>query len=617
MQLLYLTLSIFFSSGFYYLGEKICKVFDLDKIIEKISNPKYQYFPLGVSFFLFVTYPFFFIGIYDKSLFKIISYLFIIFGIINIKNNFNNFYNFLKICFNNNLKFEFFNSSVILLIIFYFFLSISPITSGDSLSYHLGAAKYILEFGHFPKDLLSTEIALIGSGEFFNTFAISINAYQLTSLINFFGLISILAIIQRFCDTNKLSKENQKFVSLLILSCPVLVFLISSSKSQLFATSLIFICYGLLVYYLNNSDKKKIIIKSSIILIILPIVAVQTKLSFSISFFIIISTFFLYFCKKLNLKKFIFIFIIFFLIGLIPHTLWKQSAFDYPFYNFLINPFPLNSPGYDEAYFDVKNYFSEKFPFILFMPLELSDLTQFIGIGIISIYFLFLSDFKNKKIILAIIMFFLIIYSIFGQRAARFYIEIYFLTILAFTFVISKIKTDKLFKLFKTGIVLQSIFVLCITSYGVFTLFPGSLSEKLNKKILSKYASGYNLYNWANKTLPSESVALIKHRSYFFAEKNIIYVGMTGFFKNANQNEKKLFVNKLKQKNPNYIIFYGNEDILRFDNFNFADCITKLYSKKKDVGFYETRNPFSSDKNYYNGYIYQLDTSKMPDCVSF
>ena len=116
------------------------------------------------------------------------------------------------------------------------------------------------------------------------------------------------------------------------------------------------LCIG---YCLYNSVNKNFLNKISFLLIILPIVSVQTKLSFSVSFFIIVSTFFIFFLKKLNLKKFIFIFILCFIIGLIPQTLWKQIIYDYPFYNFIINPFPLNIPGYEELILMLK-LFSRK-----------------------------------------------------------------------------------------------------------------------------------------------------------------------------------------------------------------------------------------------------------------
>ena len=70
-------------------------------------------------------------------------------------------------------------------------------TSGYFVSYHMGSAKYILEHGHFSKDLLYTEAALVGAGEFLNAFALSIKALQFTSLIDFKGIISIFGVIKK------------------------------------------------------------------------------------------------------------------------------------------------------------------------------------------------------------------------------------------------------------------------------------------------------------------------------------------------------------------------------------------------------------------------------------
>ena len=54
---------------------------------------------------------------------------------------------------------------------------------------------------------------------------------------------------------------------------------------------------------------------------------------------------------------------------------------------FFFNPYPLNILGFEQIYFDSKNFYSEKFPYIFLFPLSLSDLTQFIGVGILIIFF--------------------------------------------------------------------------------------------------------------------------------------------------------------------------------------------------------------------------------------
>ena len=140
-------------------------------------------------------------------------------------------------------------------------MSISPVTSGDSVAYHLGAAKYILKNGNFPTDIWNIENSFVGAGEFLNAFALSVSALQFTSLINFAGLVSILGLIDKFSFQLKLNKDNKQILFLLILSCPVLIFLISSSKSQLYSISLIIISYILLISSLNNNFNKVTLIK--------------------------------------------------------------------------------------------------------------------------------------------------------------------------------------------------------------------------------------------------------------------------------------------------------------------------------------------------------------------
>ena len=148
------------------------------------------------------------------------------------------------------------------------------------------------------------EAPLVGAGEFLNAFALSIEAYQFTSLLNFVGVISFIGIIKKFSINQNLTLNNQHFLYLCILSCPLLVFLVSSSKSQLFSISLILFSYGLLIYCLNSNQNKKFLKKSLFLLTIFPIVAVQTKISFSLSFFLIISTFFVFRAKQIKFNYF-------------------------------------------------------------------------------------------------------------------------------------------------------------------------------------------------------------------------------------------------------------------------------------------------------------------------
>ena len=118
--------------------------------------------------------------------------LFIIFlGFLNIVYNLKSIKTYYKKILKLFSEKDIFNYLICSLLTLYFFLSISPVTSGDSVAYHLGAAKYILKNSNFPTDIWNIENSFVGAGEFLNAFALSVSALQFTSLINFAGLVSI------------------------------------------------------------------------------------------------------------------------------------------------------------------------------------------------------------------------------------------------------------------------------------------------------------------------------------------------------------------------------------------------------------------------------------------
>ena len=616
MQLLHLLISILFLSGFYYIGQIFLTYLKLDKNIKKISDPIYQNSVIGIAIFIFIIYPIFFLGLFRYQIFTVISSIITVFGIYNFYNN----YFFLKkIIFKKILTIDIIsiNHFYFLFIILYFLLSISPITSADSVAYHLSSAKYILLNGKFPSFHFDSTNSLVGAGELLSAFALSIKAYNFNSLINFVAIVSILGILKKFCEKFNANDYSKQFIYLSILSCPVLVFLVSSVKSQLFSISLVFLSYSLLLLSINYDKQKKFLVKNFYISILVCIVAVQTKISFSLSFFLIILSFLTLIRKEKFFFKIFIVFICLSIIGLMPYPLWKQSVYNYPFYNFLINPFPLNIAGYDEVFMAAKNYLNNKFPLSLLIPLSKSDLTQFIGVGCFGIIFLIKYDFKNKKILLLLLSIFIIIYSILGQKTPRFYLEIYFLSVLFFCIILEKIKKTYTFKILNFLILIQSIFVISILIVGNVSLVPGIFSENLNKKTLSKYANGYNLYNWTNSVLPKNSIFLTNHRSTFFSKNKSIFFEMAHHSKNLSNSEKIYLIDEIKKEKPEYILFYGYEKNYKFYSYSFVNCIDGLYKKKLKVGFNETRNIFNTNNQYYDAYIYHFDYSKLPECVNF
>ena len=604
---------IFFASGFYCIGFFLIKIFKLIKIVEKISNPIYQYCSFGIVFFLFILYPIFFFNFISSDLIKYISFTILILGILNFLFFFSELINYI-ISFLQIKKLANRNYIHLIFVVLYFFLSLAPITSGDSVAYHSIVSKHIFLFGEFPKNSFELASALAGAGEFLNAFAISINATTFTSFIHFIGLVSILGVFDKSLTTNNIHLKDKHFFFLLLLSCPILIFLIYSSKPQFFYISLIFFCLSSLI----NIEKFKSQIEVSkifIISIILGTIAILTKFSFVISFFLIILNY-LFLIKKIsNYYKTFLLSIILSVYLMLPSLLWKQDLYRYPFFQFLFNPLPINIPGFYEYYIYIKNYGGEGFPLSLFIPLSFSRLNIFLGFGCLILFFLLKEKFTNKKIFIFNIFFFIFSFTYIGQKSPRFYLEIYLFSILLFIPIFYNIAKSKFYKILRTIIYIQSIFTLILLSYGVAIFFPGSLSENLNKKILSKYANGYDLYNWTNQVLPSDSKIITNHRSAYFSLNNTLFLDFTFLINFDDTKKKDYWLFKLKEQKPDFILFYGAENIYNYSSFNFKNCLDLLYASKNNAGFHASRNPFNKGSENYNAYIYKFNYRKLPHCV--
>ena len=151
----------------------------------------------------------------------IISYLIFSLGVLNIFKLYKTFFKKLDTSYQKSNLVEL----VIYLVVILFFLSAAPVTSADSLDYHLHIGKEIAKNGIIPLSLNHFHSHLFGSGEILISIGILSGSEQLNSIIQFSGLMSILGII-RF--NNKYKNEY----SIYLLSSPIIIFFLSSIKPQ-------------------------------------------------------------------------------------------------------------------------------------------------------------------------------------------------------------------------------------------------------------------------------------------------------------------------------------------------------------------------------------------------
>ena len=82
LQLLSPVISVFFSLGFYFIGFSLINIFNYRSVINKISNPHYQYASISICFFLLIFYPITLYGLLSKQYITIVSLIVLLVGFI-------------------------------------------------------------------------------------------------------------------------------------------------------------------------------------------------------------------------------------------------------------------------------------------------------------------------------------------------------------------------------------------------------------------------------------------------------------------------------------------------------------------------------------------------------
>ena len=596
-------LSLMIVNGFYNLAYK-ASFLTRNLIIKDVLFATIINFCVIVNLFAFLT---FFTLLYFKiniEIYKLSSILIILFG-------------FYKPAYLKFFKFIFLKKTIklnliYLILFFYFLLSLSPISDPDSLDYHITVPLYILNFFDHPFHKYWLTSQLSGSGETFLLYGLSLGAINFSQILQFISLFLIIIFILNF-NLNEKNTDNEKkyYVSLCILLMPVFIFLVSTSKPQLFPILTNFVCLVLALNYLPNFNKRKSSICSFIIFLLL-FCSTQMKFSFLLSSFLItLLVFFEMYKKKLLINSILISVILFFLI-MFPREFYEFKNLNSNFLYNLINPVTDNFSSID---FNTSlKHGPGNSPFIpswIFFPYpNFSTITYSLGISVL--YFLF--NLRLNKLIIKQIFFisfvFIILSLIFAQPVGRFFIEPFLWLLFASLLYKSNTKS-KFQKIFEKLIIISSILFVTVIGYFSISFFKGNFGEKFYNYVLEKNADGYLLYKWANDVLPDDAVIITTHRSIAFYKHRAISYEFRLFTNSFKEKGFKYYMDNILKEKPSYILYSSTElnnsrDILK-------NCRGKLFKHKKNVGHTAGRSPFHK-KTFYDGYIYHVDLQKLKEC---
>ena len=594
-----LFISLLLFLGFNQLGTIILKNKNIYSIISELSDVQYQKTLIAINFAMIFLFPMVLFFKLSKEFILLFSISLIILGIIQ-------FIEFIKkwkfhIHTVNKINLE--NVIIILFLLGYFFLSISPITHADALGYHASVAKFIANSGRFPSELNNFENLLSGSGEIVMSLGFLFNSEQLGNLVQFSGLLSLIGVVRK-------NSNDKRLFSLLILSTPIIIFLCSSPKPQLFSiASNAFVFTIIFLNRTNFLNNRKVLFSIAIIILVFLINSINSKFSFILSGGILYLASLVYFYKKNFLIIFLSLSIIIFIFFYFPHIYWKFYNWGGDIYQYILNPFPTHLPGFNNFESYLTNYRRDIPLIYLLIPMSMGTFTNTIGVCLIFLFFIPRIQFELRIKIILIILFYLAIVSMKGQITGRFLVEPIFWLII----ILSKEKI-KINNFFRIPLYIQSCVVFLFLIFATLNLFPGSLTKSLYEKTMNKYANGYSLYSWANSMISDEGTIISMHRSISLGKNKTLSANFLSYLSKTDNPE--IYINDMQKYNPKYFLTFQNStDDLDKNVSIFENCLGRVMSKKNEVGFYTGRNPFNKG-NSYSGILYEIKSKHLSDCIN-
>ncbi len=481
-----------------------------------------------------------------------------------------------------NLKHVPFYFLSVSLMISYVLLSFSPPTNADALNYHWGIPVYLLRHQEWP----STNLWLIGSlggiGEVFNTLGLVLYAINLGTILQSLSLVAFCCFL-----ANRFDESKRWFLHLYILSSPVLFFLVTTPKPQLFPQ----VITALALYF--TVSEKKIDKRRFLLICCLLMGAAQQKLSFILTGGLI--GLWAFWKASRDSKLVLVIGLMSFVFFFLPRGVWNLEQVS----NMGLTSFftPLPDEFLNDSHFYRENKFW--FPFNLIIPESIGKFTTIIGFQFLL---LFLVRTKNRKFweVIGITVTGMLAVYLFGQSIGRSFYEFILWTAVAFSFLPEE---EFKFRLYNRFLLVQGLGTLVGAVFGIFILFPGVLSVDWRKEVMHSTAWEYSAADWANQILPENAIVLSGLRSVAFLSHDFLPTDWLGY-----EGMKERYFPAIGLKKPNFLIVHEGS----FKSMYFAGCVGEIYSGPKYFKT-ATRNPFNSG-NVYSVTIYRFNSNLLPSC---
>ena len=492
-------------------------------------------------------------------------------------------------------------------------LACGPVTNADALDYHLGVAIAILNEGQMPVVPEWIHGRLAGNGEVLNAFALSIGAEQFGSLLQYVSLMGIFGTI-RFGTPFRVAALNTKqkeLISLAAFSAPVLLFLVSTPKPQLWPISMTSFAFTLVVHPQLSWHQKGRALLNFMLICILCMTASQAKFNYLLGGGIV-GTIAL---ARMKCERLLFpasvIFAVTVLLILLPPVSWKVHVFQAHWMEVFLTPLPGHLPG-DDAYLqiaknakDLGNLFS--FPLLLFVPTSFGAFSTLLGFGgVVLIGMRAGRDPWIRAGILGSVV--LVVLSVgLAPLSARVYVEPYFWLMILLSFQTATWDCRQYYYI-KWVVFAQACIFVIACWFGVFTQLPGALSEQWRKQAMRQMANGYEIMEWLDGALPKNAVVLNGQRSMALVPRDAVAYDWSNY-SDPKSSTADIYLNRLRERKVSHFLVLAEIT----PSMPLYKCFGEI-AAGPGIGHIATRNPFNQGATY-RAWIVEFDATKLPECA--
>lgn len=513
-----------------------------------------------------------------------------------------------------HLRGQWMNGLSLLILIGLALTAAGPVTNADSLDYHVGVALAVLNNGTMPFAPEWFHSRLAGNGEVLNALGLAAGAEQFGALLQCAGLLAIASLLARGeieGDEEGLLRARRQWLTLAVLSAPVLLFLVSSAKPQLLPTAMTTLALALIVYPSRRSLSASSALRGFTLVCLLVMTAAQAKLSFLLSGGVVGIFALVVMCRRRLALPALAIGLLTAALVFLPPVLWKHHYYGAGLLDALIRPVPgtwPGTPGFD-AYLRGYRDGSMPFPLSLLVPPSLGLISTTLGAGLLLACALPYSRDRWVWATAGAALVVGLVGTLMGQVTSRFYLEPYLWLLMALLIAPANVAGERAQRRIGWLVVGQGVAMLVFAWYGAVTLMPGALTATWRSAVMNRSANGYTIMQWAASVLPPDAVLLSGHRSMALAPREAVSMDWANFVR-ADSPDARVYLERIKDRHVTHMLIIG-------DRAN-AGALTGCLGAMVDAsgrGHLATRNPFTVGEEY-SAAIYRFHADRLPECAA-